>query len=222
MLRHLPPTASPDPFDSTCGWAGITHPREAIESFRREMAEYLGVPACQLASSGRTALFLLLRALAQEPSLADRREVVLPAYTCPAVAKVALDVGSAAAGGHLARHVRFRSRPPVCGDWQADACGGARSPLWPAPAHRAGFGPRPPGRSCGDRGRGPIHGVAGRPVGAHGDFGLYSLDRKAPVIRRWRRAQCQRESVRPRVSDTWRTLPTLEFQDRFRLRYVWP
>ena len=51
-------------------------------------------PACRIRLRPvSTALFLLLRALVEDPDLADRREVVLLAYTCPAVAKVALDVG---------------------------------------------------------------------------------------------------------------------------------
>ena len=94
MFRQLPPTASPlVASDLARGLAEGRQRKEALGRFSRALAATFDVPACYLASSGRTALYLLLRALAHEPSLAGRREIVLPAYTCPAVAKVALDVG---------------------------------------------------------------------------------------------------------------------------------
>lgn len=63
-----------------------------VEQFRQALAHYLDVPHCFLTSSGRAALFLLLSALKRnaEP---NRRTVILPAYTCPSLAKVILDAG---------------------------------------------------------------------------------------------------------------------------------
>ena len=102
MFRHLPPTAAPLPWDELPGalWAA----EESVEQFRAELARYLHVPGCFLASSGRTALYLLLDSLRKQteqaaprglPSAteATRNEVVLPAYTCPSLAKVILDTG---------------------------------------------------------------------------------------------------------------------------------
>jgi dTDP-4-amino-4,6-dideoxygalactose transaminase len=66
--------------------------RRVGEQFKAALAEYLGVRVCGLASSGRAALYLLLKSLAQATGSPQRREVLLPAYTCPALVKVALDV----------------------------------------------------------------------------------------------------------------------------------
>ncbi|MEZ4866027.1 MAG: DegT/DnrJ/EryC1/StrS family aminotransferase [Caldilineaceae bacterium] len=91
MFRHLPPTATPLPLTTLLrAWPAGT---AATEQFRTALQAYLGVPRCDLAASGRTALYLLLRALQATADHPDRRAVVLPAYTCPAVAKVVLDVG---------------------------------------------------------------------------------------------------------------------------------
>ena len=62
-----------------------------IVEFQEALQDYLGVRACFLASSGRTALFLLLKVLKAERP--ERPFILLPAYTCPALVKVILDVG---------------------------------------------------------------------------------------------------------------------------------
>ncbi|HEX6386750.1 MAG TPA: DegT/DnrJ/EryC1/StrS family aminotransferase [Anaerolineae bacterium] len=89
MLRHLPPTATPLSFSDYC--QGLRPPAVAPVRFQAALAHYLNAYSCELASSGRTALYLLLRQLATE--YPARQEVVLPAYTCPALVKVTLDVG---------------------------------------------------------------------------------------------------------------------------------
>jgi dTDP-4-amino-4,6-dideoxygalactose transaminase len=53
----------------------------------------LDLPHLFLASSGRAALRLLLDTLARQPDWAGRQQIVLPGYTCPALAKVILDAG---------------------------------------------------------------------------------------------------------------------------------
>lgn len=91
LPRHLPPTATPL---RLAEWRGGLRPgADAVDRFRDALAAYLGVPFCQVASSGRTALYLLLTTVRELPAFQGRSEVVLPAYTCPAVAKVALDAG---------------------------------------------------------------------------------------------------------------------------------
>jgi len=73
--------------------AGLTPSANANEEFRSAVAAYFGleVEACYVASSGRTVLYTLLKGLAAEG--APRRQVIMPAYTCPVVAKVTLDLG---------------------------------------------------------------------------------------------------------------------------------
>jgi dTDP-4-amino-4,6-dideoxygalactose transaminase len=72
---------------------GVNAPAATVAEFAQALGDYLGVPHLFFASSGRTALRLLLDTLARQPHLGGRREVVLPGYTCPALAKVVLDAG---------------------------------------------------------------------------------------------------------------------------------
>ncbi len=90
-FRRLPPSAVP--VTATDLAAGLRPPPDAHEAFRAAVAAYYHLPkeACYLASSGRTVLHGLLKGLAAEAE--GRRQVVMPAYTCPVVAKVTLDLG---------------------------------------------------------------------------------------------------------------------------------
>lgn len=91
LPRHTPPTGAPLSWPA---WrAGLTPDGAGVAAFEEAMAAYLRVEACFTAASGRTALYLLLRALGNLSDLAGRSEVVLPGYTCPSVAKVVLDAG---------------------------------------------------------------------------------------------------------------------------------
>ena len=89
-FRHLPPSAVPIKAGDLA--AGLRPSGQVLEQFRTDLAAYLGVqpPACQLASSGRTALYCLLQGLKSENPF--RKQIIMPAYTCPAVARVALDL----------------------------------------------------------------------------------------------------------------------------------
>ncbi|NCF64361.1 MAG: hypothetical protein GWP61_00205 [Chloroflexi bacterium] len=89
-LSHLPPTAVP--ITSNDLLAGLRSSKETLEQFRIALASYFGISgdACRLASSGRTALYCLFQGLkARRPA---RTQVVMPAYTCPAVARVVVDL----------------------------------------------------------------------------------------------------------------------------------
>ena len=90
MLRHLPPTATPLPVDTLL--SAVLASESDLEQFQTAFARYTGTDACRSASSGRTALYLLLRALAAE-SEPQRTTVILPAYTCPSLGKVVLEAG---------------------------------------------------------------------------------------------------------------------------------
>ena len=82
-LRRLPPSAAPlGVRDLVAGVAGLVRPAAALARIERELGAALEARDVVLMSSGRAALVLILRALTQ---LADRRRVILPAYTCYSV-----------------------------------------------------------------------------------------------------------------------------------------
>lgn len=92
--RTLPPTASPlGARDLLRGAGGVFGGDGAARARATELGAYLGVPHVFPTVSGTAALTLILRALA---SLAPRRAVVVPAYTCftvpAAVRRAGLDV----------------------------------------------------------------------------------------------------------------------------------
>lgn len=89
MLRHLPPAATPVPAADLR--RGLQAGPADVDAFAGAVAGYLAMPRCHLAASGRTVLYLVLRALA-EAAGDRRRDVVLPAYTCPSLARVILDL----------------------------------------------------------------------------------------------------------------------------------
>jgi dTDP-4-amino-4,6-dideoxygalactose transaminase len=89
--RHVPPTATP--LDIAAWQRGAAPSGDTIAAFAEVLGEYLGVAHVFLASSGRTALRLLLDTLARQPQWGGRFKIIIPGYTCPALAKVILDAG---------------------------------------------------------------------------------------------------------------------------------
>jgi perosamine synthetase len=89
MPRHLPPTAVPIAASDLLH--ALRPPAQALACFQVALARYLDVRTCRLASSGRTALYLLLTQLNKTADRARRQEVIMPAYTCPSLVKVVLD-----------------------------------------------------------------------------------------------------------------------------------
>jgi perosamine synthetase len=94
VRRTLPPAAA----EVTAGAllraaAGIVVAKRFTDRVESQVKHYFGVRHAFLTSSGKAALTLVLKALA---SLADRRQVVIPAYTCfsvaAAVRRAGLDV----------------------------------------------------------------------------------------------------------------------------------
>ena len=90
-MRQLPPSAVP--VTLTDLGKGLRASPEAHDEFRSAVAAYHDLPpeACFLASSGRTVLYTLLKGLAADRE--SRKQVVIPAYTCPVIPKVVLDLG---------------------------------------------------------------------------------------------------------------------------------
>jgi dTDP-4-amino-4,6-dideoxygalactose transaminase len=87
MFRHLPPTSPylTGPALAAAARSAFGGPA-TIDAFAESLARYTGAPGAFLASTGRTALYLALKELAHQH--ADRREVILPAYTCPVLVTV--------------------------------------------------------------------------------------------------------------------------------------
>ncbi len=93
LPRFLPPTATPLPPSAVA--PALVASRGANERLCSTVNSMFGVKQSFLASSGRTALYLLLNALSDREQATHpgslRKQVVLPAYTCPSVAKVILE-----------------------------------------------------------------------------------------------------------------------------------
>jgi dTDP-4-amino-4,6-dideoxygalactose transaminase len=94
IQRTIPPTATLISLsDLLRGLSGIFLREKEIKKFESEMKASLGVKHLYFVSSGKAALYLILTALR---SISDRRQVVIPAYTCfsvpSAIKKAGLEV----------------------------------------------------------------------------------------------------------------------------------
>jgi perosamine synthetase len=94
VQRTIPPAAAPiKAADLLHGAAGIFFPEGYAGRLESEIKKYFKVRHVFLVSSGKAALTLILLAL---KSLSDRRQVVIPAYTCfsvpSAIVKAGLEV----------------------------------------------------------------------------------------------------------------------------------
>jgi dTDP-4-amino-4,6-dideoxygalactose transaminase len=164
-----------------------------------------------LAESGRTALYLLLATLRDLPALRGRTEVILPAYTCPAVAKVILDAGLTP---------RLVDIDPHTHDYVA---GGLAANAGPATLALVCVHPYGLALLVEEAIR-LAHGVGavviedaaqamganwgGRPVGTRGDFGLFSLGPGKPLSTGGGGILCTRDATyATALARTWQTLP---------------
>ena len=182
MLRHLPPTAAPiTPSDVR---HGMSPPATARSQFEAALTQYLGVHTCRLAASGRTALYLLLTALRQGAGDSDRQEVVMPAYTCPALAKVAIDAGLrphfvdispdslAYQTAHLEASIGAQTLAVIC----VHPFG-----IPQAIEHIQALAQQAGAILIEDAAQAMGARLDGKPVGTLGDFGLYSLGPGKPL-----------------------------------------
>ncbi|MFQ5853624.1 MAG: DegT/DnrJ/EryC1/StrS family aminotransferase, partial [Candidatus Binatia bacterium] len=76
-FRLVPPAGAPLPPHTVLSSARSVPKHH--KDLKELLKDYLGVPYIYTVSSGRAALTVLLRALQK---MSDRREVVIPAYTC--------------------------------------------------------------------------------------------------------------------------------------------
>jgi dTDP-4-amino-4,6-dideoxygalactose transaminase len=181
MKRWLPPAAAP----LTVGdlWQGVMGLFCAERARRRvvaEMKDYFGVRHLFFVSSGKAALTLILRGLA---TLSNRKQVVLPAYTCFSVPSAVVRAGLSIRLCDLAPD-GFDYDPRLLDDAAGDAtlCVVA-SHLFGRPADVEGIR-----RLCAPRGiyvvedaaqamGGVLGGSNGRKLGTIGDVGFFSLGR---------------------------------------------
>ncbi|MDD5675802.1 MAG: DegT/DnrJ/EryC1/StrS family aminotransferase, partial [Chitinivibrionales bacterium] len=80
-LRSLPPAAAPITLSDICrGLIGLLNGKKEAERFRRDLKSFFGARHCFAVSSGKAALYCILKAL---HSLSpDRDEVLIPAFNC--------------------------------------------------------------------------------------------------------------------------------------------
>jgi dTDP-4-amino-4,6-dideoxygalactose transaminase len=89
--RVLPPTAAPLGLTDLChGLAAMLTPTRALARLEHEVRQHFGVEHVFLVSSGTAALTMTFIALRATSS---RREVVIPAYTCPSIPAAVLKAG---------------------------------------------------------------------------------------------------------------------------------
>lgn len=87
-FRHLPPTAIEVEWnDFRNGITSMFHPKSSREYFRSAILELSGSSVCELVTSGRSALILILLSL---KNLSKRSKVILPAYSCSTVVQSVL------------------------------------------------------------------------------------------------------------------------------------
>lgn len=181
-MRQLTPSAVPVSVADLTAGLGATS--QAHQEFRSAIAAYHGLPlkACFLASSGRTVIYTLLKGLAAEQS--HKRRVVMPAYTCPVVPKVALDLGLQPVYVDIwPESTRFKEELLNSAIDEATLAVFLVHPFGiPLPVDDVLAAARETGtaviedaaQSMGAR-------YAGRPVGLQGDFGLFSLGPGKPL-----------------------------------------
>ncbi len=88
-LYSLPPVQNKVSLPNLVG--AYTHaPNPQGDSFIESMRSFLGAEHLLYVSSGRTALWLIMKALS---ALRPKKEVLIPAYTCPAIPAAVLKAG---------------------------------------------------------------------------------------------------------------------------------
>ena len=79
--RTLPPAAAPIGLAQiVSGFCGVVRGQKSLDRFRSELKECFGVRHCFLVCSGRAALSLILLAL--EELSPNRKDVIIPAFSC--------------------------------------------------------------------------------------------------------------------------------------------
>jgi perosamine synthetase len=88
MLRMGLPVATPVDFhDLSKGFKVLLRPDGVLKAFREEVQSYTGASQVFAVNSGRAAIYIALRAIAKR---SKRRDVIIPAFICPSVARAAV------------------------------------------------------------------------------------------------------------------------------------
>lgn len=88
MIQHTPPTATPLRLDAI---RRTWREERPLTAFTNQLKAYLNVEHLFLGASGRMVLHTLLKTL--QAAAPTRQKVLLPAYTCPALVQVIMEVG---------------------------------------------------------------------------------------------------------------------------------
>ncbi|MFH0930613.1 MAG: DegT/DnrJ/EryC1/StrS family aminotransferase, partial [Candidatus Zixiibacteriota bacterium] len=88
MFKSIPPAGTEIRFNEI--FSSLLSKDQSSERFRKELCEYFKVKDCFLVSSGRAALTLILKVMNK---IADRDEVIIPAYTCFSVPSAIVKAG---------------------------------------------------------------------------------------------------------------------------------
>ncbi len=85
-FRYIAPAGTRIKFTELSGWLlDLVTARDRTEEFRTALSEKYGIRHCFLMSSGRAALAMIFKVLADLEPNSQRNEIILPAYTCYSV-----------------------------------------------------------------------------------------------------------------------------------------
>lgn len=91
MIRMGVPVATPiDLDDLSTGFKILLRPNGVMESFSEQICSSIGTEHVFAVNSGRAAIYIALRALAKR---SNRKDVIIPAFVCPSVARAILKAG---------------------------------------------------------------------------------------------------------------------------------
>jgi len=94
MFVHLPPTAAPLSSRALImGLFGSPRGDTAVAGFEQLLEKYLDTQKVFTFTSGRAAFRVILETIKKRPDLHNRKQVILPAYTCPVLVKAVEDAG---------------------------------------------------------------------------------------------------------------------------------
>lgn len=177
-LRHIPPAAVPTTAgDLLRGAGGALFPDAARARLRAQICHDTGADSCLLTSSARAALTIILLTLRR---LSPRRQVIVPAYSCPSV------VQAIQAAELIPVFCDISPRTLALDRRQLEELA-EQDPLAIVPTHLYGLVHEmghvlETARACGifvveDAAQAFGAASAGQMVGTSGDFGLFSLGR---------------------------------------------
>jgi len=94
MFAHLPPTAAPLSSRALIkGLFGSPRGKPAVAGFEQLLEKYFDTQKVFTFTSGRAAFRVILETIKKRPDLQNRKQVILPAYTCPVLVKAVEDAG---------------------------------------------------------------------------------------------------------------------------------